>query len=85
MASRAMNVGIAAQQNVGAAAGHIGRDGDRALASGLRHDMGFALMVFGVQNLMPHAHLLQQSREPLGFFDGNGADQNRLAAFPGTP
>ena len=29
---------VAAEQNVGTAAGHVGGDGHRAFASGLRHD-----------------------------------------------
>src|ERR1700732_529460 len=36
-------LGIAAEQNVRAAAGHVGRDRDHALASGLGDDFGFAL------------------------------------------
>ena len=42
--------GIAAEQNVGAAAGHVGGDGDHALASGLRDNFRFALVVLRVQN-----------------------------------
>ena len=52
--------GIAAQQNVGAAAGHVGGDGDRALASGLGHDLGFLLVVLGIQHDVLHALFLQQ-------------------------
>src|SRR2546428_10349548 len=52
-------LGIAAQQNVGAAAGHIGGNGDRFLAPGLRHDGGFTLMVFGVQRSEEHTSELQ--------------------------
>ena len=72
-------LGIAAEQNVGTAAGHVGGDRDRALAAGLRHDVGFALVILGVQHFVPHAHLLQDAGELLGLFDRNGADQHRLA------
>src|SRR6185437_4371967 len=35
------HVGIAAELNVGAAAGHVGGDGDGARHTGLRDDIGF--------------------------------------------
>ena len=70
---------IAAQQNVGAAAGHVGGNRDRALAAGLRDDERFALVILGVQHFMPHAHLLQNARQLLGFFDRDRAHQHRLA------
>ena len=74
-------LGIAAEQNVGAAAGHVGGDGDRALASGLRHDERFALVILGVQHLVLDAHFLQQAGQPLRFLDRDGAHQHRLALF----
>ncbi len=43
-------VGIAAELNVGAAAGHIGCDRDRARNAGLRDDLRFLLVVARVQN-----------------------------------
>ena len=48
-------IGIAAQQNVGAAAGHVGRNSDRGFAAGLREMWGFALVIFGVQHFMADA------------------------------
>ena len=62
-----MNSAIAAQQNVGAAAGHVGRDGDRALASRLRHDLGFVLVILGVQHHVLHALFLQMSESRSDF------------------
>ena len=53
-------LGVAPQQNVSTTAGHIGRDGDGTLASGLRHDLGFLLVVLGIQYDMLDALLLQQ-------------------------
>ncbi len=44
---------VAAQQNVGSAAGHVGGNRDRAFASRLRDDEGFALVILGVQDLVP--------------------------------
>src|ERR1035437_5284557 len=40
--------GIAAQQNIGAAACHVGGDGDPAFASRLRHYFRFALVILRV-------------------------------------
>ena len=53
---------IAAQQNVGAASGHVGGNGDRALAAGLGHDFRFFLVEFGVQHHVSKVFLLQQFR-----------------------
>ena len=44
------HVGIAAELNVGAAAGHVGGDGDRARHAGLRDDEGFLLVVARVED-----------------------------------
>ena len=60
---------IAAEQNVGAAAGHVGGDRDRAFASGLGHDLGFALVILGVQNIVRHAFALQTARDQFGVFN----------------
>src|SRR5258708_5858707 len=46
---------VAAEQDVRAAASHIGGDGDGALASGLGHDFGFALVKLGVENYVANA------------------------------
>jgi len=43
-------VRIAAQFDVGAAARHVGRDGDRAGHAGFRHDVGFLLVEAGVEH-----------------------------------
>ena len=43
-------LGVAAEQNVGAAAGHVGGDRDRALAAGLRDELGFLRVVLRVQH-----------------------------------
>ena len=42
------HVGVAAQHDVGAAAGHVGGDGDGAELAGLGHDLGFLIVVLGV-------------------------------------
>ena len=55
-------LGISAQQNIGTAAGHVGRDRDHALAARLRHQERFALVILGVQDFVPDAHLAQDLR-----------------------
>ena len=46
------HVGVAAELNVGAAAGHVGGDGHRARHAGLGDDVGFLLVVARVQHLV---------------------------------
>ena len=75
------HVGIAAQLDVGAAARHVGGDGDRARHAGLGHDEGFLLVIAGVQHMVLDLALLEQLGELLGFLDRGGADQHRLAAL----
>ena len=43
---------VAAQDNIGTAAGHIGGNGNRADFTGLSHNQCLALVFFGVQNVM---------------------------------
>ena len=61
MKSRGHDFGIAAEQNVGTAAGHVGRDRDRAFAARLRNDVGFTLVILGVQHFVPHAFFLSRA------------------------
>ena len=63
--SSARTLGVAAEQDVRTTAGHVRGDGDRANASGLRHNVRLALMVLRVQGLMRNAALIQQAGEPL--------------------
>ena len=44
------HVGIAAELDVGAAAGHVGGDGDRAGNAGLRDDIGLLLVIAGIED-----------------------------------
>ena len=75
------HVGIAAQLNVGAAARHVGGDGDGAGHAGLRHDEGFLLVIAGIQHMVGNALFLEQLGEMLGFLDRGGAHQHGLALF----
>ena len=72
-------LGVAAEQDVGAAAGHVGGDGDRVLAARLRDDLRFLLVVLGVEHDVLDAAQLQQLRQPLRLLDRDRADQDRPA------
>src|SRR5690606_20124380 len=68
---------VAAQQDVGTTAGHVGGDGDGTRATGLGDDLGFLVVVLGVEHLVLDAFLLQQARDVFGAFDGRRAHQDR--------
>ena len=81
-------VGVAAEDDVRAATGHVCRYRDGTLAAGLRHDLGLALVVLGVQDLVPtlttlialtDTAFIKDAREPLGALDRDGAHEHRLA------
>ena len=79
------HVGVAAELDVGAAAGHVGGDGDRARHAGLGDDIGFLLVIAGVEHLeVLDAVLAQALGQLLGFLDRGGADQHRLALGAGV-
>ena len=75
------HVDVAAKFDVGAAACHVGGDGDGTGRAGLRHDGGFLFMEAGVQHVVFNALRFQNAGQGFGFFDGCGAHQNRLAAL----
>ncbi len=72
-------LGIPAQHDVGAAAGHVGGDGDALVAAGLGDDVGFAVVVLGIQNLVGDAPTFQHPRQQFGFLNRDRAHQNRLS------
>ena len=72
---------VAAENDVGSAAGHVGRDGDHALAAGLSDDVGLALVLFGIEHAVRDPLLAQERRDDLGFLDADRTDQHRLAAL----
>ena len=71
--------GVAAQQDVGAAARHVRRDRDRCLAARLRDDLGLLRVVLRVQHDVLDAPQLQQVREALRLRDRDGAGQHGSA------
>ncbi len=72
-------LGVAAQHDIGTAAGHVGGDGDRAELARLRDDLGLLLVVLGVQHVVLDALAGQHLGQQLVLLDGNRADQHRLA------
>src|SRR6185437_8037173 len=60
-----LHVEIAAENDVGTAAGHVRRDRDGAGAARLRDDERLALVLLGVQHLVRDVLLLQYAREQL--------------------
>ena len=73
-------LGIAAEDDVGAAAGHVRGDGHGAQPAGLGDDLGLALVVLGVEDVVGDAPLLQQARDQLAPLDRHGAHQHRPPA-----
>ncbi len=71
-------VGVAAQQDIGSAAGHVGGDGDHAEPSGLGHDFGLALVELGVEHDVAHALALQDAGKQFALLDGGCADEDGL-------
>jgi hypothetical protein len=70
-------VGISPQEDVGAAAGHVGRDRDRADPPRLGDDLGFLLVILGVQHLVVgHAAPLEELGQALRLLDGHRPDQD---------
>src|ERR1700736_1499158 len=74
-------LGIAAEKNVGAAAGHVGGHGHGAFAAGLGDDARFALVLLGVENLVRDAGFFEDGGNGFGLFDGDGAHENGLSTL----
>ena len=58
-------LGVAAQQDVRAAAGHVRGDRDVVLAARLRDDLGFLRVILRIQDDVLDAALAQQRRQAL--------------------
>ena len=74
-------IGVAAQHDVGTAACHIGGDGHGAQLARLGYDLGFLLMVLGVQDAVGDALPLQKLTQDFALFNGNGTHQHWLTLF----
>ena len=76
-----LGLGIAAEHDVGAAARHVGGDGDHLRPAGLHHDLRLARVLLRVQHVVRQLLLLEHPGEQLGVLDRGRADQHRLAAL----
>ena len=76
-------LGVAAELDVDAAAGHVGGDRHRAGLAGLGDDLGLArgVLGLGVQHRVLDPALGQALGEQLGDLDGDRADEHRLAVL----
>jgi hypothetical protein len=64
--------------DVDAAAGHVGGDGHRAALAGVHDDLGLALVLLRVQDVVRDPLALEQRREVLGDLHRDRADEHRL-------
>ncbi len=71
-------VRVSSKQNICTAASHVGGDGHGAEPTGLSDNFSFALVVAGIQNIVPDSFAHKEARKQFGLLDGNGADQDRL-------
>src|SRR6266581_233319 len=67
---------VSAQHDVGASAGHVGRDGDHLRAPGLRDDLGLARVLLRVQDLVRELVLLQHPGKQLRVLYRGRADHD---------
>ncbi len=75
------HLGVAAEDDVGAATGHVGRDRDRALSAGLGDDVRLALVLLRVEDVERNALLLEEARERVGLLDARRADEDGLTSL----
>ena len=73
--------GIAAEQNIGTATGHVRGNRDSTFATSLSNNLGFTLVIFGIQNIMFNAKTRDSLAENFAFFDADSTDQNRLTGI----
>src|SRR5262249_54710158 len=74
-------LGVATEQDVDAAPGHVRGNRDRVRPSRLGDDDRFLLVLLGVQHRVRDAALLEQPRELLGLLHRDRADEDRLAGL----
>ena len=70
---------VATEDDVGAAASHVGGHRDRGLGTRQRDDGCFTLVLLGVEDLVLDSGAFQQTGQDFGFGDRCGADEHRLA------
>ncbi len=72
-------VGVAAEDDVGASASHVRGDRHGPLPAGLGDDLGLALVVLGVQHLVLDPMMPEHLGDQLGLLDRSRPDQHRPA------
>ena len=77
------HVQIAAEFDVGAAAGHVGGDGHRTRRASLRHDGRFLFMKTRIQHGVRNFAFLQDLAQNFALLDADRADQHRLQTRAG--
>src|SRR3569833_1232381 len=70
---------VAAEFDVGAAAGHVRRDGDRARLTRARDDLRLALVVLGVENVVRQPAAAEHLRERFRRVDARRTNEHRIA------
>ena len=74
------------QLDVDAAAGHVCRcDRDRARLAGEHDDLGLALVLLGVEDVVRDPLAREELREVLGDLDRDGADEDGLSPLVPLP
>ena len=73
-----LHVHIAAELNVGAAAGHVGGDRHRAGLAGLGDNKRFLFVEPGIEHVVLDIVFLQELRQQFRFFDRDRTHQDRL-------
>src|SRR5690606_20608085 len=72
---------VAAEDNVGTTASHVGGDRHRTGTAGLGNDDRLALVLLGIQHLMRNGRFLEQLGQVFRGLDRGGADEYWLAAL----
>ena len=67
------------QLDIGTTTGHIRRDRNGIVYTGIGNDLRFHFMELSVQDIVLNARSLEHLREKLGYLDRDRADQNRLS------
>ena len=76
---RSHHLGVAAEEDVGAAAGHVGRDRHCSGSARLRDDLRLAFVELGVQHVVLDAAPLEHLGQHLADLDADRAHQHRPA------
>ncbi len=72
---------VAAQNDIGTTACHVGRDGDRAQTACFGNDLRFLFMLFRVEDVMLNTAFLEHIAQLLGNLDGDRTHQYRLTGL----